>query len=110
MKHTNENTIPICNAFDVLSENTLINEYDSSNDHQPIAPSAEVDVDTIPSCDADSTFPSSYASLPNLPIKTNTMNSTDFVFRSKGLHIANSHIRHLLPKLDELRRICETFF
>ena len=30
MKHTNENMIPIFNAFDVLSENTLINEYDSN--------------------------------------------------------------------------------
>ena len=46
---------------------------------------------------------------------------TDFVFRSKGLHIANLNIHHLLPKLDGLRislayengpdllGICETF-
>ena len=48
-------------------------------------------------------------------------NYTDLEFNSKGLHILNLNIRHLLPKLDELRKmlaskngpdifgLCETF-
>ena len=48
-------------------------------------------------------------------------NFTDFEFNSKGLHISNLNVRHLLPKLDELRimlaskkgpdifGLCETF-
>ena len=30
-------------------------------------------------------------------------NFTDFEFNTKGLHILNLIVRHLLPKLDELR-------
>ena len=52
---------------------------------------------------------------------TDATHSTDFVFRSKGLHMANLNIHHLLAKLDELGismacengpdvlGICETF-
>ena len=32
-----------------------------------------------------------------------TGNYTDFEFNLKGLHISNLNVRHLLPKLDELR-------
>ena len=51
----------------------------------------------------------------------NRTKSTDFVFSSKGLHIANLNVCHLLPKMDELHitlacengpdiiGICETF-
>ena len=47
--------------------------------------------------------------------------NTDLIFRSRGLHLCNLNIRHLVPKLDELRismthnqcpdifGICETF-
>ena len=28
---------------------------------------------------------------------------TDLIFRSRGLHLCNLNIRHLVPKLDELR-------
>ena len=71
--------------------------------------------------DADSSISSSFAPIPTVSNGTNDTYSTDFVFRSKGLHIANLNVRHLLPKLDELRismacengpnvlGICETF-
>ena len=32
-----------------------------------------------------------------------TENSTEFIFKSKGLHIANLNVRHIVPKIDELR-------
>ena len=47
--------------------------------------------------------------------------NTELVFRSKGLHFCNLNIRHIVPKLDELRitmahehcpdifGMCETF-
>ena len=123
MKHSNEYTIPICNAFSVLSEDTIFSECERSNDHQPISPSNEAEFDSIPSCNADrfSIRNASAASAPTVLVETNKMNITDFVFRSMGLHIANLNVRHLLPKLDELRismdcengpdvlGICETF-
>ena len=31
----------------------------------------------------------------------------DLTFSSKGLHIANINVRHILPKLDELRILME---
>ena len=120
MKQTIDHAIPICNAFDVLSKSASENEFDSSND-QTIAPSVETEVDIIPSGDADSSISSSFTPLPTVSNGTDDTHSTDFVFRSKGLHMANLNVRHLLPKLDELRismacengpdvlGICETF-
>ena len=90
----------IDHALDVLSKSASENECDSLND-QTIAPSVETEVD-IPSCDADSPMPSSFASIPIVSNGTDATHSTDFVFRSKGLHMANLNIRHLLPKLAEL--------
>ena len=105
MKRTNDHTIPICNAFGVLSEDTSFSECEIFNDHQPISPFNEAEFDSIPSCDADrfSIRNASAASASTVLVETNKMNITDFVFRSKGLHIANLNVRHLLPKLDELR-------
>ena len=120
MKQTIDHAIPICNAFDVLSKSASENECESSND-QTVVPSVETEVDIIPSCDADSSISSSFTPIPTVSNGTVDTHSTDFVFRSKGLHLANLNIRHLLPKLDELRismacengsdvpGICETF-
>ena len=53
--------------------------------------------------------------------ETGISNDTDLIFRSRGLHLCNLNIRHLVPKLDELRismthnqcpdifGMCETF-
>ena len=120
MKQTIDHAIPICNAFDVISKSASENEFDGSND-QTIAPSVETEVDIIPSADADSSISSSFTPIPTVSNGTDDTHSTEFVFRSKGLHMANLNVRHLLPKLDELRismacengpdvlGICETF-
>ena len=104
----------------ILSKSTSENECDSLND-QTIAPSVETEVDITPCCDADISISSSFTPIPTVSNGTDATHSTDFVFRSKGLHMANLNIRHLLPKLDELRismacengpdvlGICETF-
>ena len=121
MKQTIDHGVPICDAFDVLSKATSENVCYNSNDDQPIAPSIENVQDTTVICDAGSPVSSSVPSIPNLPSGTNIIHSTDFVFRSKGLHMANLYIHYSLPKLDELRismacenglavlGICETF-
>ena len=121
MKQTTDHAVPICDDFDVLSKATSENICYNSNDYQSIAPSVETVEDTTVMCDAGSPVSSSVSSISNLPSGTNTIHSTDFVFRSKGLHIANLNIHHLLPKPDELRislacengpdvlGICETF-
>ena len=114
-------TVPTYNAFGILSENTDNDEHESYND-QPIIPATKYDIDTTCTCDADSSFSIRDGVLPSsLDESSGIANVTDFVFKSKGLHIANLNIRHLLPKLDELRismatkkgpdilGICETF-
>ncbi|MEW8544984.1 MAG: reverse transcriptase family protein [Candidatus Thiodiazotropha sp.] len=57
----------------------------------------------------------------NPPSDSEIGNFVDFTFRSKGLHICNLNIRHVAPKVDELRillaydtspdilGVCETF-
>ena len=104
MKHSNEYTKPIGNAFVVLSEDTIFSECERSNHHQHISQSNEAEFDAAPSCDADrfTTNNASAASAPTVLVEPNRMNITDFVFRSKGIHIANINVRHLLPKLHEL--------
>lgn len=114
-------TVSTYNYFDILSENTDTDEHESYND-QPAVPATECDIDTTCTCDADSSFSIRDNALPSLKDElSGIVNVTDFVFKSKGLHIANLNIRHLLPKLDELRilmatekgpdilGICETF-
>ena len=121
MKQTIDHAVPICDAFDVLSKTTSENMCYNSNADQSIALSVENVEDTTVICDAGSPASPSVPSIPNLPSGTNIIHSTDFVFRSKGLHMANLNIHHLLPKFDELRismasqngpdvlGICETF-
>ena len=121
MKQTIDHAVPICDAFDVLSKAASENMCCISNDDLSIAPSVDNVEDTTVICDAGSPVSSSVPSIPNLSSGSITIHSTDFVFRSKGLHMANLNIHHLLPKLDELRismacengpdvlGICETF-
>ena len=71
-----------------LSKSTPENECDSLN-NQTIAPSVETEVDITPSCDADSSISSSFTPIPTVSNGTDATHSTDFVFRSKGLHMAN---------------------
>ena len=92
MKQAIGHVVPICDAFDVLSEATSENMCDNSNDDQSIAPSGENVEDTTVICDAGSSVSSSVTSIPNLPSGINTIHSTDFVFRSKGLHMAKTYI------------------
>ena len=111
-------TVPTYNPIGILSENIDTDEHVSYID-QPVVPATECDIDTTCTCDADSSFSIRDGVLPSL--LDGIANVTDFVFKSKGLHIAHLNIRHLLPKLDELRismatkkghdmlRICETF-
>ena len=114
-------TVPTYNAFGILSESTDNDEHESYND-QPVVPATKYDIDTACTCDADSSFSIRDGVLPSsLDESSGITNVTDFVFKSKGLHIGNLNIRHLLPKLDELHismatkkgpdilGICETF-
>ena len=88
MKQTIGHAVPICDAFDALSKAASENMCCISNDDLSIAPSVENVEDTTVICDAGSPVSSSVPSIPNLPSGTNTIHSTDFVFRSKGLHMA----------------------
>ena len=103
MKQTIDHGVPICDAFDVLSKATPENMCYISIDDLSIAPFVENAQDTTVICDAGGPVSSSVPSIPNLPSGINTIHSTDFVFRSKGLHMPYLNIHHLLPKLDELR-------
>ena len=123
MKHDSEFSVPIYNTFDSLSETSFLNESDCSNDHHSTAPSDESLIETVVyttlSCDASSSASSGYESMPN--VSNAHINNSEFVFKTKGLHMANLNIRHILPKLDELRIVmssengpdilglCETF-
>ena len=94
--------VSTCNSFETLYIDT--NDATQDQSYHTDQPSALPDDETT-----DST--SSLNSLPN----------TDFIFSSKGFHIANFNVRRILPKLDELQitlatdndpdilDICETF-
>ena len=107
-------TVPTSNAFNVLSE-----IHSSSQAMcQPTAPLSELN--TISHCSNDICSLSDVAT-PMLSNENITGLTSEFIYRSKGLHIANLNIRHLLPKIDELGitmaeengpdiiGICETF-
>ena len=86
----------------ILSENTDTDERVSYND-QPVVPATKYDIDTTCTCDADSSFSIRDGVLPSsLDESSGIANVTDFVFKSKGLHIANLNIRH---SFTETRRI-----
>ena len=46
---------------------------------------------------------SSMSCTNNASPETGISIDTDLIFRSRGLHLCNLNIRHLVPKLDELR-------
>ena len=72
-------------------------------------------------CYDDSICSLSDAATPMLSNESKTGIASEFIFTSKGLHIAYLNIRHLLPQIDELGialagengpdiiGICETF-
>ena len=107
-------TVPTSNAFNVLSESPS----NSQTVCQPTAPLSELN--TISHCYNDICSLSDVAT-PMLSHENKTGFTSDFIYRSKGLHIANLNIRHLLPNIDELGiamaeengpdiiGICETF-
>ena len=86
-----------------------------------IASTVVTAVDWTARCEAGSSVSHILTPISNGPNETGQMQNLDFVFNSKGLHIANLNIHHLLPKLDELclslacengpdvLGICETF-
>ena len=82
-------TVPTYNAFGILSESTDSDEHASYND-QPVVPATKYDIDTACTCDADSSFSIRDGVLPSsLDESSRIANITDFVFKSKSLHIAN---------------------
>ena len=112
MKPYENYTVPTLNAFNVLSE------IPSSSQavFQPTAPLNELN--TISHCYDDSIL-CSLSDVATLILSTGL--TSEFIYRSKGLHIANLNIRHLLAKIDQLWiakaeekgpdiiGICETF-
>ena len=107
--------MPTSNAFNVLSEIPS----SSQTVCQPTAPLSELN--TISHCYDDSICSLSDVATPMLSNESKTGLTSEFIYRSKGLHIANLNIRHLLPKIDEVGiamaeengpdiiGICETF-
>ena len=107
--------MPTSNAFNVLSEIPS----SSQTVCQPTAPLSELN--TISHCNDDSICSLTDVATPMLSNESKTGLTSEFIYRSKGLHIANLNIRHLLPKIDEIGiamseengpdiiGICETF-
>ena len=99
---------------------TFIPESDSTqeNDDHPSISSVETNGDTVPSSSSFVTLHSSETSCPSPETERKVV---DLTFASKGLHFGNLNIRHLVPKLDDLRLalaadsgpdifgVCETF-
>ena len=98
----------------------LISESDNTpeNDNHPSTSSVETNCDTMLS---NNSFVTLHGSETSCPSPETERKNVDLTFKSKGLHFCNLNIRHLVPKLDELRLalaadngpdifgICETF-
>ena len=101
-------------------QKTLISESHSTpeNDDQPGASSVETNCDTVL---GNNSFVTLHGSETSCPSPETDRKNVDLTFKSKGVHFCNLNIRHLVPKLDELRLalaadngpdifgICETF-
>ena len=115
MKPYGNYTVPTSNAFNVLSKS----HSSSQTMCQPTAPLNELN--TMSHCYDDSICSLSDVATPMLSNESKIGLTSEFIYTSKGLHIANLNIRHLLPKIDELGialaeengpniiGICETF-
>ena len=89
-------TVPTSNAFNVLSENPS----SSQTVCQPTAPLSELN--TISHCYDDSICSHSDVATPMLSNESKTGLTPELIYRSKGLHMANLNIRHLLHKIVKL--------
>ena len=96
MKQFGNYTVPTSNAFNVLSD------IPSSRQTvcQPTAPLNEPNI--ISHCYDDSICCLGDVATHMLSNESKTSVTTEFIYRSKGLHMANLNIRHLLPTIVEL--------
>ena len=122
------------NMFSISKDNrykSLINHVNTDDDSQsesddPVSSIVPTIYD-VPDCD-DLDSPllidgsnSCITEESQLIVSNNLSESVSFPFASKGLHICNLNIRHVLPKIDEIRfllsndkcpdimGVCETF-
>lgn len=91
--------------------------------NQPVAPAIDsnIHISNALICNNNSSFNVSQPTCMSGSRSSATDDLTDLIFKSKGLHIANLNVRHIVPKIDELRIImasekgpdvfgaCETF-
>ena len=96
MKPYGNYTAPTSKTFNALSEIPS----SSQTVCQPTAPLNELNI--ISHCYDDSICSLSDVATPMLSNENKTGFTSEFMYRSKGLHIANLNIRHLLPQIVEL--------
>lgn len=104
------NSIPISNAYSPLQTEQYTDEDQTQTDTSPCdASPTNQPTDDAPETDCleSNTFTNQNAVSKSL---CNPENDTfiDFAFSSKGLHISNLNIRHIIPKIDEIRVLLAT--